>query len=332
MRRAGVILGFVSLLTAGCGGDGQNTIDGSTTSGGAALLGVLVSQWTVTDPSGSLVGSALAAYEADAEARPSWAARLEGSGLRLVLVPEDRLDEIQVAMRARAFSIDRMVAASWQWSVLSASAPVQGAERVRLYDGVLSLSPGTPRLLGRAFPSPGPTSSEGQTVAMMRLDLVPQIEDPPEPTTALQDAVAPRGLRPPEAQGQILASLGVELQLEPGVALIVVPEAIGAEWSRMSPPPEPEPIVISPLEPTSEMLPPAEATGGDGAAEGSAVPTVTRVEFPAAGPIPPAIRSLGERLLSDATEEVPARIRTVLIFRPRVPKEFRILPKGGPEN
>lgn len=330
MRRAVAMLGVGAILIAGCGGDGQTAGEGSSLPGDMPLLGVLVSQWTVTDPSGSLVGSALAAYESDPESRPAWADRLEGSGFRLVLVPEERLGEIQAAMRARAFSIDRMVAASWQWSVLSASSPVNGPERVRLYDGILNLPPGTPRLLGRAFPSPGRTTSDGRTVAMLRLDLVPQLEDPPEPTSALSEAVEPRGLRAPEARGQILASLGVEMQLEPGVALIVVPEAVGAEWSRMTPPTEAEPIVISPLEPTDEMLPPKDVAEGEG--EPPIEPAVTRVEFPKAGPNAPAVRSLGERLLSDATEESPARIRNVLVFRPRVPKEFRILPQNGAEN
>jgi hypothetical protein len=102
--------------------------------------------------------------------------------------------------------------------------PVSGEERV------MHLDAGRLRLLGRCWSVPGP----GEAGAGLRLELVPQHQ--PRLSDAQRFASALEAPKLAEAQGYNFSNLALGVTITGIDALVIVPDAPGADWNQDTPP------------------------------------------------------------------------------------------------
>lgn len=329
-------LPLMFLLLPACAGDdavrpatnGHDTASLGTIGARVSLL--LISEpWmrTPVDPEASpnpdadpprVLPRRLAQVFAEALARPEneasgpWAVardRLRRAGFAPVVVRRDELSGFEAALESRPAGPALTLAQSPRWTTVAVGSDLRDPTAVRVHDGLLTLSGGRLRLLLRCFVAPWGESPDGTIPAALRVDVVPQHLSPPERgsefTAALTQATA--RVRTTEDEGPLLSSLASEWLLGPGEVLLLVPIA-----------------------PDEKGAPSQAGTrlGDDGPippdADTHSVPD-PGVEF-RMGPRPPRPKTVGEWILTDASDLSDATQRLIVVIDPILPREFRLLP------
>ena len=249
--------------------------------------------------------------------------RWREAGLRLVAVPAAEVDTLLCAMAPAGIADTNTWAQMPLWHPLVAGA-WGGEAVVRVGSGVIEVAPGRARLLCRAWFEP---ALAGAAVgSSMRIELLPQIQDPPgrPGMTGLGGpAVVSAGVG---AQGPVLRDLALSISAEPGVAYLVVGEDPALDWADLPdppPPPVPEPPAVS--DPDTQGPMPGQQGGVPTPTDAPPVPAPDPV-----GPVPTRLRTLGEALLTDpgsAQRTAPSSrgvavrppTKLVVVLRPRPP-------------
>lgn len=262
----------------------------------AAMVGLEASWWVVDDPYAEHVGRVLADAAANpVPAPPSQVLQWWSAGVRVVRVDAGQLEALRTALRVTPPVKQARIGISPRWGVLAAGIPWNGTRVLDVAGEALNLPAGRVRLLGRAWVAPGTDGPPGQAPpARLRVDLVPQ-----HVSSAGSDDVASvqrrLGLVPrleTADEGLRLVRMGLELEMEDGSAVLLVPDRPEHVWS--------------------------------GWQAGSAAPR------PAddIGPLAPAGPDLGGLLLTDWSGPSGAALRVIVVLRAHVPPHFEILPGG----
>lgn len=276
---------------------------------------------TLSNRLGSLLAGA-ASRTQSATASPEWTAtrdRLRRAGLRAVVVPRADLPAIEAALDARPAGSELTLAQTSRWTPIAVGAALPDPGVVRVHDGLLTLGGGRLRLLLRCYAAPWGESPDGTVPAALRVDLVPQHDADQRPTSEFAAVLDAPRVRTIEDSGQILTSLAFEALVGPGEVLLIVPEVPGAVWRGSS------------ADGTN-----ADPGPGDGPSErlGDPGPLALdkpppplppeRIEF-GAGPKPPRPKTVGEWILTDASDISDATRRLIVVIDPILPREFRLL-------
>jgi hypothetical protein len=191
---------------------------------------------------------------------------------------------------------------------------------IRVHDGLLTLGGGRLRLLLRCYAAPWGESPDGTVPAALRVDLVPQHEADVRPASEFAAVLETPRVRTIEDSGQILTSLAFETLVGPGEVLLIVPEVPTAEWRGAS-----SADSTNTETPSGEVPSAREGDTGPLALDKPAPPLPPeRIEF-GAGPKPPRPKTVGEWILTDASDISDATRRLVVVIDPILPAEFRLL-------
>jgi hypothetical protein len=245
------------------------------------------------------------------QAEGPWAAareRLRRAGFVPVVLRRDELAGLETALDARPAGPALTLAQSPRWTSIAQGPDLHDPTAVRVHDGLFSLSGGRLRLLLRCFVAPWGESSDGTIPAALRIDAVPQHMVPPERGSEFAAALSGNAarLRTIEDEGPLLTSLASEWLLGPGEVLVLVPlasdERSVAAFARRA-------GDTGPVPPEAEVGPAPDP----------------RVEF-SMGPRPPRPKTVGEWILTDASDLSDATRRLLVVIDPVLPPEFRLLP------
>ncbi len=259
-----------------------------------AESGVETLVFVVNDDQGEL-GRRLQPYADRPTRAPEAAVALwRANGLRVVAVPVDEVDSLRRALRLLG-GVQR----EWRGLVPLWTEIVRGPEHpdglvIAMHDGRLRLGPGRLRLLGRCWAAPTIVSGNGITRVApdLRLELVPQYNDPPPPRPSLEEelekATKPPRPRTEEREGLLIRRLVLDVPLLAGEAVVIVPERPEANWSM-----------------------PAAERPEAGAERGPA-------------PAAPLFPTVGEAMLSDAGAGGLGLAKVVVVVLPRIPSGFRL--------
>lgn len=242
--------------------------------------------------------------------------RLRRAGIRAIIVPRESLAEIEAALEATPAGSELTLGQSARWTVVATGGELNEGTAVRVQDGLMGLSGGRLRLLLRCFAAPWGDSADGTIAAGLRVDMAPQHEagksrgGRSDFASALE---APR-LRTIEDAGQIFTSLALEAFLGPNEVLLLTPESPEERWFGT----------------TAKVEDPAPAAG-----DGDIGPTPLdgplpepRVVFSGVGPRPPRPKTVGELILTDATDISDAGRRLIVVVDPVLPRRYNLLPEG----
>lgn len=266
-------------------------------------VGVVMSTWVIHEPSGDRLGRTLREFaDRPVGGGPGFEAaisKLRAAGLRPLLVPAQELPRVLSSLDGEWDRHGSVLEQSARWSAALAGPRWQGSRAVRFNDGAVTLGPGRLRLLMRSWIAPGELLDavpDPTFAAAVRVAMVLQHEEPPrQPDTAF--ALRPAQLRRIEDDGQIFASLSLEITIARGQALLLIPELPDADWKAISDG-DPGPINDAELERAQAIVGPPKAQ----------------------------IRSVGEYLLSDATDLRRWTRRTILVFTGQAPERYELLP------
>jgi hypothetical protein len=269
--------------------------------------------------------------EADAALLESW----RRAGFRLVLVPADQVLSVIDGRSLVAPVQRREVGVLARRSVIIAGRNLPERSLIDLHDGTRELEfGGRPRLLGRTWIAPGPVV-DGVVGARLRLNLVPQLADLNGPSMRLRTRAA-SGSPTPEIEGGTIEDLALSVDIGSADALVIVSESPETLWESLPPRALPTP---APLPPVSTALSrPDDFAGADAPwvpptpeppkAEPFREPeSLGDVPFEGepVGPPQPAVPTLGDVILSDASILSPARERVVLVIFAHLPARFTLL-------
>lgn len=285
-------------LSAGCSDTPRAT--GRDESGN---VGVVMSTWVIQEPSGDRLGRALREFEdRPVGSGPGFEAaitKLRAAGLRPLLVRAEELPRVLGSLDGEWDRHGSVLEQSPRWSVALSGPRWEGGRAVRFNDGTVNLGPGRLRLLMRSWIAPGDlldSAKDPTFAASVRVAMVLQHEEPPrQPDTPF--ALRPAQLRRIEDDGQIFASLSLEITIARGQALLLIPELPDADWKTISDG-DPGPVDDAELERAQALVGPPKAQ----------------------------IRSVGEYLLSDATDLRRWTRRTILVFTGQAPERYELLP------
>lgn len=324
-RRLQLLLALSLAALSGCSSDNAQIADpdkpGDSRPRPAEVIGTAVRTWVVDDPTGAALGLALAplaALPANADPLPAYATlrdRLASAGLRLIIVPKDRVQATLEALSAKPDASERVLSPSASWSAVVAGPSWAVPRELIIHDGEMTVGPGRLRLLARGWATPWTPRDDGSIPAGLRLDLLMQHEEHAIGGMGSITLDAPR-LRPLEDSGHLFRSLAVETALGPDEVLMLVPEQPGVNWNTLKPE-----DVLTPTE--SKPRAPGDPGPADAALD-TPPPPIDRVAFPDAEPERPRPRTLGSVLLTDAAGVKPARRRLIITFEPRVPKNYTL--------
>jgi hypothetical protein len=306
----------------GCGSPGTSAADESAPSD---LVGAKLRLMMISEPPGqrtflsTRLGSVLGGFARgtqDATTSDDWARtreRLRLAGLRAVVVPRAELENLERALDAQPAGAELSLSQSPRWTPVAVGSPLPEPGVVRVHDGLLSLPGGRLRLLLRCYAAPWGEAADGVVPAALRVDLVPQHETTERPRSDFAAALEGPRVRTVEDSGQILTSLAFETLLGPGEVLLIIPELPAAEWrgtlaDGSEAPPDDRAGDAGPI-PLDQPAPPVPPD---------------RLEF-GAGPKPPRPKTVGEWILTDASDLSDASRRLILVIDPILPAEFRLL-------
>jgi hypothetical protein len=286
----------------------------------------------VVESAGGQVGLALGPYaDRDTGVEPLVLERLRAAGFRLVLVPVDDVAAVLGSLRAIGSVQQEWLGQLHFWTPL-VSGPMLDERVTRVDSGLVELDPGRMRLMARAWLVPRMVDAlgEARVESALRVELLPQHEQ--EARRTFTSLVEPRA-RTFEHDGLVFRRLRLTVDLEPGFALVLVPDDPAADWTMREPA---VPVANS----TPEQADAASGPSGE-ASEGVSAPAV-REPVPAApagsrttGPEEPSPRTLGEQMLRTPTQATSLasgsvslrRERSVvLVLIPHTPERYRLLP------
>lgn len=259
-----------------------------------ARRGLEVRWWIAQDADGA-VGSALAEFalddaSSDAALRDRWAA----SGLRLVRVPIERLEEVEAALVAASPRYREWIGWNGSWTEWFRGRKTERGQRVQVAGSARGLERGVLRVLGRGIPLPGRGGA--------RVELAFQsLPDRAARTTRVLSETPPE----PQELGVVFRELTLVTEMEPGYALIVTAESPGVTWGGRR------------ADEASEGFAPPPADDEPREVGGAA-----RTFGPSAGTLP----SMGEAMMVfPATKESARSLKAVLVLIPRGEGGLRLL-------
>jgi hypothetical protein len=178
--------------------------------------GLEVRKWLVADDAPA-IGTVLDRYRAGEPLSPRCVASLRRDGLRFVLVPAARLDDL-----AAELGLGPVEVGAWHGQVLTWRELQEhhiGPEGTTIAAGgrVRRLGPGRLRLMARSW------TVQMEQGPYLYLELLPGYARPEGPRLR-------RLLGAQTVQGEVFPSAGLEVLLEPGDACILVSEAPRVEW------------------------------------------------------------------------------------------------------
>lgn len=253
----------------------------------AAEAGIEVLWWAVDDSQGA-VGRALAPFveQGNNTIAPAW----RGNGLRLLVVPRDKLEVMAAGMPTVGPLQRQWFGMLGSWTAVISGRPWAGRNEILVDDHGkperFSLGPGRLRLLARCWNEPVVNAAEGGAGAVLRVEVLPQHEEPSPIISAVDRSDQTR-------RGHTFESLGISFAAQPGMAYVIVPETPSAEWA--------------PVEEASNDRP-------------LGPPRVVEDQRGAA--LPP---TLGEAMLTDAGVGGMARTRVIVVLVPRAPERFELI-------
>lgn len=254
--------------------------------------------WWLADDSGGAIGAALAPYAADLQpedrvTRTRW----ESSGLRLVRVPVDRWAAVAPLLVPLHQRTRDWIGWAPQWREVFRGRRVGGEQPVVIEGERTNPERSLLRVLLRAWPAPpaDPAVRRPEVRAEIAFQLLP-------PDTTRRDPFARPKIVPPEEEGTILRRLTMQSALDPGYVYVLTAEAPGVTWeSRSDFPVEPSPASDEEADSSMEEL--------------------------IAGPPSSGPRTLGEAGLGASAAETKNRpAKAVIVFVPRVPSAYQLLP------
>ncbi len=252
--------------------------------------------WWLTDDSAGKVARALGAFlepaqPSDEALRQRW----ESSGLRMVRAPIDRIADIEQSLPAIQQRRRQWVGWATQWTEVFRGRTAGGAGPIIVDGSARTLPRGTLRILARCWPAPARGGIEGPH--QVRIEVV--LQHVPEETPTAAAAFTEPAVRLPESEGECFAALAWEGVLEPGFIYLIAPEAPGIAWGRGTTSPKDQ-----------AAAPPDQPTPG--------APT---------GPLASGPLTIGQAMMSFSPGEVArGSPKAVLMFLPRPPKDYRLLP------
>jgi len=334
---AGLCLGA---LLAGCAGREAPTRDGAVAPApepapAAAFgpRGLEVQVWIVDDLGGQVAGVLAELEEPAGVIDSADARRWRDSGLRVVGVPADRVEELRGRLRLAA-----PVRREWVGQVLAwrpvALGPELVRERVTTATGPLWVDSGRLRLMTRAWAAPRVRAGQAPA-SELRLEFVPQLVLPGGAQTLAEIESRLRGELPtPGEDGPVLEGLALSVAVGAGEALIIVGEAPDADWAEQAR------LAAIALEPApddstgphaSEGVPGTPEEGGWRAPG----PAPSRVADPweavagGVGPGAPEGRTLGESMLSGRLATRVEEVGEGRVLRPRRRALIVLIPRAG---
>ncbi len=306
MNRSALALALgASMLACSCARQGERAVESAAPAGAQSgapepMLatgddGMELHWWLAEDTEGR-VGAALSRLkDADWSPEAQSSSAFEDSGLRCLRVPAEafgRLEESVPPTRTR-----RREWLGWfaQWTEVFRGRRSGGPVPLLVEGGRRRFDPGTLRLIARAWLAPG---VEVHSDPRVRLELAVQLLDDPAPISETI-FVSPQA-RSVLEEGHIFPRTALRLTLEQGFAYVITSEVPGVAW---------RPAQEEPREDTEdpEQAPPET--------------------FDMFGPPASSARTVGEAMLSASSDETGSTdLKVVLVFIPRVPDRFQILP------
>ncbi len=290
------------LLTLGACASSESSRDrGDVTAPHASLTSEI---WVVRDRN-ERIARVLAQFDVGAE-HAGVAERWRRSGLRLLRVPMDQLRAIRSSLTSGGQVSARPLGEAPRWRELFEGKELSEGG-VRLDSGFVSLDPGMPRLLVRAWSEP---RIDGEAVvAQTRIEMVPQHHPRPEVSRGIR--LVPAQERPPVEDGLVFERLMLSIPARAGVAYLIVGEAPEVDWRRL-------------IEESAE--PEAETPTGESDLTDSGGEVSGEVRFPRS---PASMRpTLGEALLNAASYTGGSRDeRAIIVLIPPTPASYSLL--GG---
>lgn len=246
--------------------------------------------------------------------------RLRRAGIRAVVVPREELAGIESALDTQPAGSEVSLGQSSRWTVVATGGELSEGTAVRVQDGLMGLSGGKLRLLLRCFVAPWGRAADGSVSAGLRVDVAPQHEAGfgagRERRSEFAAALEAPKLRTVEDAGQVFTSLALEAFIGPGEVLLLVPESPEVRWA-------------------GTKVEGGEAKGETPGGEGDLGPTPMegplpepRVVFSGVGPRPPRPKTVGELILTDATDISDAGRRMIVVVDPILPGRYQLLPEG----
>ncbi len=323
--------GVIALGLIGCASDpAPVALDQRDAAGSPAVIGSLngleVRWWVAAGRDGE-IGSILRRYEStpvpiDPAMRASW----RGNGLRILGVPLDELDGLRDELRMAASVQRQWLGQVPFWTELVSGARHPVGQVIALDTERVGLSPGKLRLLTRAWTASvsGPAGPESR----LRVELVPQNHE----SRSRTDPETMLGLRAPASnpieQGLTFERLMVSAEASQGVALMIVPEGPGVDWSVLEPE-SPEPPMAEPPESGLGRVFRADRPKRVGRMPGAASEAAaTAASAEAFGPVSASLPTLGEAMLRTRRSNASSPdVRALVVLIPRVPERFSLFRK-----
>lgn len=324
---------FVVSLLPGCAESAPVRLAGPTRSvegrPGESGLGVRV--WIVRDQSHAI---ARALHDAQQAPLPLAMRRtLRDSGLRVLAVPIDRLDDLRARLPIGGPTQRQWLARVPRWHTAVDGPRSMRPARVMLDSGPLALEPGWARLSVRAWVEPVLDQSRAGApifAGRMRIELVPEHVMVATARTLGGGTVGEDRF--------VFDRLTARWLATPGMAYLVVAERPEADWGELALLPD-EPTTVARIvrdtaseqrDPAGpEPMPPDEPEASpldERVRDGPSMPGA--VSFPVLGPRSPLTPTLGEAILgSPAYAGSRAPIRAVLVLVPVAPERFELLPR-----
>jgi hypothetical protein len=218
-----------------------------------------------------------------------------GCGMRVISVPVGELDGLRRRLNIIGPTQQQWLGEVPRWTEAARSGALRGRATVQMDNGLLTLEPGTVRLLLRAWSAPGDTTPDASgTAGALQLEMVPQLVPPAGPGRL---SLTPNGSTAArEGDGVVFSRLTLEASLTGAEALLIIPERPDAAWSG-------EPARDDPA-------PPPDGRSGKGPAP--------------LGPAEPPAPTLGELLFENLSIAQGRRPRMILVITPNVRGEYRL--------
>jgi hypothetical protein len=264
------------------------------------LVGLQLLTWVVGDPpvhgdekNAGLPEAMLGAFaERPLPFAPHMVKAWNASGIGVVSVPAAEVLRLRERLAMAGPVRELQVPLSPRWLTGVSGSPMAGSSLVMLDSGPLRVEGGQPRLLVRAWATPGDAAPGApMTHALAQLQVVPQLAgvalaNPPARRTAAELLAGFPGLTTDAEAGQVLSRLTLDGACDGTDAYVFYP-----------------------------LLTAATPAKDDTSASTSRT----------IGPQTPEPPTLGEAMLSDALSPRPTRERTLFIIIPHPPAEFRLI-------
>ncbi|TVQ54183.1 MAG: hypothetical protein EA377_06255 [Phycisphaerales bacterium] len=290
------LLLLAALVLAGCAATPATTTENADTSASAGRSqwarlmnpenGLEVRQWVIADNS-TRIAEAMHAFDEEHEAAfgEEIVKRLRRNGFRIARVPIDELDSLAEAFGGRTLNVESWFGQVNEWRELHKRALSRERRAISVDGRARTFSPGELKLLLRSWIMP---MEDGPTVMVQ---LLPH-HRAPRPVS-YRELLGGR-----RRGGESLATLAMELQLEPGYAVVLIAAAPDEQWND-----------------SGEENAQGDENDGSSGSSRRAARTGPGMGPPVATPV-----TVGELLLLSDGRGVPSR--GVLVFVPRIGSEL----------